>query len=981
MNSQAISRYNSFSYGVNEGLLQSTISDMEFDRNNCWWLSYPNGIQRFDGKKFVFVPVQPGLPENKYCRFFKCNDGSLIVSHFQGISRYDDKGNKFNLVYKYKEAATTSSEFIGESDGVIYFYTDAAEIIGINAGSLTFHSSFKTGLPDYKKDFSYNPKISDNIIGGKTAMIINKKIYTWDLKKGKFLYQSAMFPEISSYMLRQINESEILFYNYSPKGTLQILNTVSNTKRPVPIEELQQVQLGRCVLYNWQNKILLSINNRIYETDSSLQKLKSEIVNYQNESPAGNATIHNLIQDNFGNLFVMTVTGGIRKITANNYPLKYYNNGNAGQNFIISIFADKENNRVLAGAASNGLFVYDTFQQLIKHIPMPLSAGKFQSPNAIIKSKTQDYFIFTHGSKGVWKLNRNLDKSKLIPFTTKLPAEKSGVGYFCKLLYQDSEKAVVLSETNIYRLDFASSKVYEYPSANGYIMSGVYSKPYFIMHYNDEIIFMDENNFSIIKRISFKNTGGIRCYLNDGGGKIYAGTNKGIFVTDTTGKILKKLNKETGMPDECIYAMAFDKNGHIWCSTNKGILKIVEGRVLQQIMKQDGLQENEFNTNVVTQTPDGELFFGGINGFNSFYPSAIGTEKDSIHLLMTAVMANNEKAIPDTADWNIANLRLPYDRNALSFDFAAMGNHNPDQYIYQYRMDGVDKQWIQNDNMQTVRYSLAPGKYTFKIFASRSFDNDAKPMKEIWIIIQPPFWKSWWFLTSLGILFISLLTFGINQRNKRKYAKKLQQLENERQIKLERERISKDLHDSLGAYANAVLYNTELLEKEKTDTKREELIGDLKFASKDIITALRETVWALKKEEYTAEECLLRIRNFIQPFAKYYSHIQFSVTGEAPAGLKLHYTKALNLVRIVQEAVTNSIKHAAPTLITINTLPDPAKWKLEVKDNGKGFNYDTLNELERGNGLFNMEHRAAESGFAFEITSSAENGTKIGIQV
>lgn len=954
---------------------------MEFDRNNCWWLSYPNGIQRFDGKKFVFVPVQPGLPENKYCRFLKCNDGTLIVSHFQGISKYDDKGDKFNLVYKYKEAATTSSEFIGESDGVIYFYTDAAEIIGINTGSFIFHSSFKTGLPDYKKDFSYSPKISDNIIGGKTAMIINKKIYTWDLKKGEFLYQSATFPEISSYMLRQMNESEILFYNYNPKGTLQILNTVSNTNRPVPIDGLQQVQLGRCVLYNWQNKILLSINNRIYETDASLQKLKSEIVNYQNVSPAGNATVHNLIQDNFGNLFALTVTGGIRKITANNYPLKYYNNGNAGQNFIISIFADKENNRVLAGAYSNGLFVYDTLQQLIKHIPMPVSAGKFHSPNAIIKSKTQDYFIFTHGSKGVWKLNRNLEKSKFIPLTTNLPAEKSGVGYFCKLLYQDSEKAVVLSETKIYRLDFASSKVYEYPSANGYIMSGVYSKPYFIMHYNDEIIFMDENNFSIIKRTSFKNTGGIRCYLNDGAGKIYAGTNKGVFVTDTTGKILKKLNKETGMPDECIYAMAFDKNGHIWCSTNKGILKIAEGRVLQQIMKQDGLQENEFNTNVVTQTPDGELFFGGINGFNSFYPSAIGTEKDSIHLLMTAVMANNEKAIPDTADWNIANLRLPYDRNALSFDFAAMGNHNPDQYIYQYRMDGVDKQWIQSDNMQTVRYSLAPGKYTFKIFASRSFEKDAKPMKEIWIIVQPPFWKSWWFLTSLGILFISLLTFGINQRNERKYAKKLQQLENERQIKLERERISKDLHDSLGAYANAVLYNTELLEKEKTDTKREELIGDLKFASKDIITALRETVWALKKEEYTAEECLLRIRNFIQPFAKYYSHIQFLVTGEAPAGLKLHYTKALNLVRIVQEAVSNSIKHAAPTLITINTLPDQANWKLEVKDNGQGFNYDTLNELERGNGLSNMEHRATESGFAFEITSNAENGTKITIQV
>ena len=58
---------------------------------------------------------------------------------------------------------------------------------------------------------------------------------------------------------------------------------------------------------------------------------------------------------------------------------------------------------------------------------------------------------------------------------------------------------------------------------------------------------------------------------------------------------------------------------------------------------------------------------------------------------------------------------------------------------------------------------------------------------------------------------------------------------------------------------------------------------DLKFASKDIITSLRETIWALKKDNYTAEDCLLRIKNFIQPFARYYPHIKFTVEGEAPA--------------------------------------------------------------------------------------------------
>jgi len=254
-------------------------------------------------------------------------------------------------------------------------------------------------------------------------------------------------------------------------------------------------------------------------------------------------------------------------------------------------------------------------------------------------------------------------------------------------------------------------------------------------------------------------------------------------------------------------------------------------------------------------------------------------------------------------------------------------------------------------------------------------------MKEIQITILPPFWKTWWFFTVLGILFIALLTYGINQRNKRKYAKKLQQLENERQLKLERERISKDLHVNIGAYANAVLYNSELLEKETTGEKRKDLIADLKFASKDIITSLRETVWALKNEEYTAEDCLVRIKNFVHPFAKYYSHIQFPIQGDAPPGLILHYTDALNLVRIVQEAVSNSIKHAKASVIAITSDTLENKWKLVVKDDGIGFNFNAMKEEDKGNGLDNMEQRAAESGFKFCIESGMDTGTVITIIV
>ncbi len=254
-------------------------------------------------------------------------------------------------------------------------------------------------------------------------------------------------------------------------------------------------------------------------------------------------------------------------------------------------------------------------------------------------------------------------------------------------------------------------------------------------------------------------------------------------------------------------------------------------------------------------------------------------------------------------------------------------------------------------------------------------------MKTIQITINPPFWKTWWFITTMIALFVVALVYGINRYNKNKYQKKLVQLENERKLQQERENISRNLHDSIGAYANAVLYKTELLQNEGNMTERKELMNDLKFASKDIITSLRETVWALKKDNYTAEECLLRIKNFIQALSRYYPHVLFKTAGEAPGEKILHHNKALHIVRIVQEAVTNAIKHAAAANIILSSNQTGGKWELTVVDDGKGFDYEAMKHTEQGNGLLNMQQRATESGIIFTIVSKVDGGTKVTILI
>lgn len=236
----------------------------------------------------------------------------------------------------------------------------------------------------------------------------------------------------------------------------------------------------------------------------------------------------------------------------------------------------------------------------------------------------------------------------------------------------------------------------------------------------------------------------------------------------------------------------------------------------------------------------------------------------------------------------------------------------------------------------------------------------------------------------LFITFIAYITFT-NFRKKQKLRLERMQEEEKRISALavidaeekERRRISADLHDNLGAYAHAVLYNTELLQQEEDQEERKELINDLQYASKDIITSLRETIWALKKDMFTAEDCLLRIRNYVQPFTRYYPTINFVVEGSAPEHLTLHGSRALHLVRMVQEAVNNAIKHAAASQITIASSSGRLQWKIVVEDNGKGFPELVPTPGNEQNGLANLRERAAAANIQLSIQSEPGKGTTV----
>ena len=969
---QNVIRVNTFSYNVNEGLLQSHVNDIAFDEFNFAWISFDNGIQKFDGANFIDVPIQKGLPDDKNVKFFNDSSGKLFISHEQGVSVYNANNNTIKEILKFPKQDNYIPDFIGTNNRVLYLASQAGVIYEID---LNDYKSANFTLPYWPKnpDYLQENKFSRKIIEGQTVAKISDKIILIDLLKKTISnsYSNAG----DKFFLPNDDNLKAEFLITTGKIVLHKEYDFNTTlEKEIKVINSDLLPL-RASTFSDEEKKYYSFFNRLYIKENSGNYL--EYVTLQNKPICGNDIIYKISKDHFGNIYLLTLNSGIRIVFPNQFNLKYFGVEDQKKSFTTSLCIDKKSNRVLVGTYGNGLLIFDTAQKLIQHITNLPGENITFSLSAILKYRNDEYVLMPFGKSSGYVYNAKTTSITTIPINPSFKKDNAISYYGNKIKNKEGKTWVQIGE-NVFSIVENELRYFNAPMKGG--IGGNFYNNYFLQFYNNHIEFKNASG-RLMKKFPIQNTGGVRCIETDNN-FIYLGSNKGIFKIDSLGKILYHLTKNDGLPDECIYAMHLQGNGDLWCSTNRGIFKITPSHQILQISKEDGLQENEFNTNVVEEADDGELFFGGVNGVSSFYPQNIFEQNEKTEIIFTRIKINNKIFESDSAAaWSLNKLVLNHKENAIAFDFIARLNGNPSHLMYQYKMIGVDDEWIPIKGLQTIRYFLQPGNYKFQVYASKLFDPNAKPLAEITVIISPPFWKTWWFITIFSLACLIILYFIISGYYKNKYKNKLVKLEQENKMQQERNKISKDLHDSIGAYANVVLYKTELLQKEKEANKSVSIVNDLKYASRDIITSLRENIWALKQDSFTAEDCMLRMKNFILNISRYYPDMQFKITGEAPEGKQLPYQNALHAVRIVQEAITNAVKHSQATKVILNSEHINKNWILTISDNGQGFKQTGLSEDIEAYGLDNMRHRASEAKFDLHMTSLPGEGTTITINI
>ncbi len=256
---------------------------------------------------------------------------------------------------------------------------------------------------------------------------------------------------------------------------------------------------------------------------------------------------------------------------------------------------------------------------------------------------------------------------------------------------------------------------------------------------------------------------------------------------------------QDGLPDNIIYGILEDQEGCLWISTNNGLSHFdTATESFINYDQNEGLQGNEFNKGSAFKSQTGEMFFGGLNGFNAFYPENITTAQfppkvvvTDFQIFNTSVPIGNDKSSRIILNRSITvtdSLYLTYQDRVISFKCAALHYLCPEQNQYAYIMEGYDKDWNYSGNRRFITYTnLPPGGYNLKINAANSDNVWTDDPRTIWIKISPPFWKTLWFkiLIALSLLSIaySLYRLRIHSLNRKRHLLEEQMAEKSRSAK------------------------------------------------------------------------------------------------------------------------------------------------------------------------------------------------------
>ena len=723
------------------------IVDIIEDKNGYIWVSTIGGLSRINPdkdeiKNYYSKEDSGNLSNSNLWQILCTKDNRLIASTIDGLNVYDKNKDKFTRIL-YKEGELPSQ----------YIYSLEEDINGhIWVGT-------DNGLVELDKDL--------NIVKSYQDTIGDSDVYNvYDDSKGNIWVCTL--------------DNGLFKINLDDKSVENYKN--NNSKISIPSNNV------RDIISDSEGKLWIATDKGLCTFDYE----REEFITYNKKSYQSNSLIDDeifcLLKDSSGLIWIGTYSG-ISRFNPNSnfthFKLDPYEDNSISGNVIHGIYED-DDKTLWIGTNESGVNIING--ESIKHLN--------KKNSNIVSDLIEDItgfknYIFIGTNEGLSVLVKNDKTAKnytITNYTTKdgLPSNKirslfiDSKGY----LWIGTNKGLAILDTNnnkiidiTYILDEmgVSDKfiraVYEDSKGNYYI--GCFLEGGLIK------INPNTKEYKIYKNIenddSSISNNSIRYINEDLYGNILVGTSHGINILNLSTDKFNHYTEKDGLINNTIYGILVDKNNGIWMSTNAGISKLsTEDATFKNFTITDGLQSNEFNGRACFKSKDGNMYFGGINGFNVFNSQDI-----ELSTFEPKVIFDNFE-INGTNKKDISNIKFKSNENNIKINFFTNDYKNTKTTQYYYKLEGLENEWNMTNSNSLVFANLGSGDYTLKIktITQHGVMSDES---SVHFTINPPIWRSNYAICIYLILIIISILRYMHKVNT------LDRLVNERTNKLRKE--------------------------------------------------------------------------------------------------------------------------------------------------------------------------------------------------
>ncbi|MBN1270884.1 MAG: histidine kinase [Candidatus Aminicenantes bacterium] len=986
---------------IEDGLSQSSVYCILRDNKGFMWFGTQDGLNRLDGYHFNVYRNDPrdinSLSDNYINSIWEDHTGQIWVgTRGSGLNMFDPAARKFIL---YEEDPKNPFS-ISHNEIKCIFEDHLNQLwIGTNGGGLNRFDRETRRFIHFRNDPNDPNSLSDDHLtcicedaeGVLWVGTEGKGINRYDRKNksfARFIHRPNDLSSLSSNVIRCLfldksgqlwigtgdagidlfDEGEEIFvhYRHDPNNPTSI-----NDNRVSAIIEDQEGFL-------WVGTEGSGIN-RFDKSDGTFSRYKHDMIEADSLS---DDTVMSLYEDPSGVLWIGTVGNGINQIFHTEKKFMLYRNTSKNQEVLLnnSIHALYEDDKgFLWIGTRNGLTRMDPSRRHSKHFPADkrnpfgLWGGNIFSICGTSNGKDQVLWVSSFG-EGLNRLDVSTDRFSHYAHDPKNPNSLGDNYIYC--IYKDHEGILWIgTRSGLDRFDpktgiFSHYKndpqdpasisddyvhiIYEDHQKELWIGTG---NGLNMFNYSDETFKRYQHEANNPNSLSNNR---VYTICEDSDYVLWIGTQGGgLNRLDRGREKFTFFTEKEGLANNAIYGILEDEKGQLWISTNNGLSRFdPKTSSFKNYDISDSLQSNEFNTGAYFRSRTGEMFFGGINGLNTFFPDQI---KDNLYIppvVITDFKIFNKsipigrmddgrillkKAINETEE-----IRLSYRDRAFSFEFAALNYISSEKNHYAYKLEGLSDEWSYIGNRRFVSFTTLPPKtYSLWIKASNNdgvWNEEGTSLK---IIIDPPFWKTLWFrgLSALSIMFLFSTFYHFKTVSMRKRNIQLDRKVKERTEELEiANNELKDFayivsHD-LRAPLRGVSQITTWLSMDYSDSFDKEgkklvdlLLGRVQRMD-NLITGILEYSRAgrlkVSKENIDLDVMIKEIITSLVPP----KNIQVKVQKPMPV------VKADNvrILQVFQNLISNAIKYMDKPQGEVNIWSSDEKihWKFGVTDNGPG---------------------------------------------